>query len=133
MHSYRLTRRNLQLLLARRGWISGYRDDIRYEFNRSDGTLTFAGSTSEGTAIAAATSSRLAYQRRPELRQLGKVDRHAPRLVAGQPIGRRAARRSDMSGIGREAEARVLLQPGGVRKESRSSSGWSMATGSRPL
>ena len=28
-------------------WISGYRDDIHYVFNRSDGTLTFAGSTSE--------------------------------------------------------------------------------------
>jgi hypothetical protein len=54
--------------------------------------------------MCGATSSRLAYQRRPELRQLGKVDRHAPRLVAGQPIGRQAVRRSDMSGIGGEAE-----------------------------
>jgi hypothetical protein len=38
-------------------WISGYRDDIRYEFNRSDGTLTFAGSTSEGTATTTVLGS----------------------------------------------------------------------------
>src|SRR4029077_18718484 len=73
MHSYRLTRRNLQFLLARRGWTSGYRDDIRYEFNRSDGTLTFAGSTSEGTAIAAATSSRLAISAVPSSSSLAKL------------------------------------------------------------
>jgi hypothetical protein len=38
-------------------WIGGYRDDIRYEFNRSDGTLTFAGSTSEGTATTTVLGS----------------------------------------------------------------------------
>ena len=27
-------------------WISGDRDDMRYEFDRSDGTLSFAGTTS---------------------------------------------------------------------------------------
>ena len=38
-------------------WISGYRDDIRYEFNRIDGTLTFAGSRSEGTATTTVLGS----------------------------------------------------------------------------
>ena len=39
-----------------------------------------------------------------QLRQLGEVRRHAAGLVAGQPVGCRAAlRRSDMSGIGGEA------------------------------
>jgi hypothetical protein len=31
-------------------WVNGDRDDIRYEFDRSDGTLSFAGTTSRGTA-----------------------------------------------------------------------------------
>jgi SAM domain (Sterile alpha motif) len=31
-------------------WISGDRDGMRYEFDRSDGTLSFAGTTSDGTA-----------------------------------------------------------------------------------
>jgi hypothetical protein len=43
-----------------------------------------------------------------QLRQLGEVRRHAPRLVARQPIDRRAMRRNDMSGIGEEAEVRGL-------------------------
>jgi hypothetical protein len=39
-------------------------------------------------ASAAATLSRPAYRRRPtqQLRQLGEVRRHAPRLIARQPI-----------------------------------------------
>jgi hypothetical protein len=43
-----------------------------------------------------------------QLRQLGEVHRYPPRLVARQPIGRRAVRRSNMSGIGGEAEVRGL-------------------------
>jgi hypothetical protein len=38
-------------------WISGYRDDIRYEFNRVDGALTFAGSTTEGAATTTVVGS----------------------------------------------------------------------------
>jgi hypothetical protein len=38
--------------------------------------------------------------------QLGEVHRYPPRLVARQPIGRRAVRRSNMSGIGGKAEVR---------------------------
>jgi hypothetical protein len=38
-------------------WISGYRDDIRYEFSRSDGALTFAGSTTEGAATTTVVGS----------------------------------------------------------------------------
>ena len=29
-------------------WISAKNDDVQYEFNRSDGTLTYAGSQTEG-------------------------------------------------------------------------------------
>ncbi len=43
-----------------------------------------------------------------QLRQLGEVRRQPPRLVARQPIGRRATRRSDMSEIGGEVEVRGL-------------------------
>ena len=51
-----------------------------------------------------------AHRRRlaQQLRQLGEVHRHRPRLVARQPIGRRAVRRSNMSGIGGEAEVQGL-------------------------
>ena len=38
-------------------WISGDRDDIRYEFNRSDGTLSFAGTTSQGSATTTVLGS----------------------------------------------------------------------------
>jgi hypothetical protein len=38
-------------------WISGYRDDIRYEFNRSDGALTFAGSTTKGAVTTTVVGS----------------------------------------------------------------------------
>jgi hypothetical protein len=38
-------------------WISGDRDDIRYEFDRSDGTLSFAGTTSEGTVTTTVLGS----------------------------------------------------------------------------
>ena len=47
----------LRIIRFEPSWISGYRDDIRYEFNRSDGTLTFAGSTSEGTATTTVLGS----------------------------------------------------------------------------
>jgi hypothetical protein len=40
--------------------------------------------------------------------RFGEVDRNAPGFVARQEIGRQAVRRSDMSGIGGEAEARGL-------------------------
>ena len=47
----------LRVIRFDQSWISGYRDDIRYEFNRNDGTLTFAGSTSEGTATSTVIGS----------------------------------------------------------------------------
>ena len=47
----------LRIIRFDQSWISGYRDDIRYEFNRSDGTLTLAGSTSEGTATTTVLGS----------------------------------------------------------------------------
>jgi transposase len=61
-------------------------------------------------APAAATSSRLAHRRRlaQQLRQLGEVRRHPPRLVVRQPIRSPSGVRGDMSGIQGEAEARGL-------------------------
>lgn len=38
-------------------WISGYRDDIRYEFNPSDGALTLAGSTIKGASTTTVLGS----------------------------------------------------------------------------
>ncbi len=39
-----------QLRIARfdNSWISAKNDDVQYEFNRNDGTLTYAGSRTEG-------------------------------------------------------------------------------------
>jgi hypothetical protein len=51
-----------------------------------------------------------AYRWRPtqQPQQLGEVHRHLPRVVARQPIWSPSVRRSDMSGIGGEAEVRGL-------------------------
>jgi hypothetical protein len=38
-------------------WISADREDIQYEFDRGDGTLTYAGSTSEGRTITTIVGS----------------------------------------------------------------------------
>ena len=48
-----------QLRITRfdQSWISGDRGDIRYEFDRSDGTLSFAGTTSQGTATTTVLGS----------------------------------------------------------------------------
>jgi hypothetical protein len=39
-------------------WISAERDDIQYEFNRSDGTLTYAGSIVEDNTATIIGSGR---------------------------------------------------------------------------
>ncbi len=50
-------------------WISAERDDIQYEFNRSDGTLTYAGSMMEdNTAVTIVGSGRCEPHRLPLLR-----------------------------------------------------------------
>jgi hypothetical protein len=40
--------RRLRVTRFDRSWISANNEDIQYEFNRGDGTLTYAGSTTEG-------------------------------------------------------------------------------------
>jgi hypothetical protein len=49
----------VQLRISRfdQSWISGDRDGMRYEFDRSDGTLSFAGTTSDGTATTTVLGS----------------------------------------------------------------------------
>ena len=49
--------RRLRVVRFDHSWISADRDDIRYEFNRSDGTLTYAGSTTEGNATTTIVGS----------------------------------------------------------------------------
>ena len=68
---------------------------------------------------AAATVSRLAYRRRPtqQLRQLGEVHRHPPRLVARQPIWspsdatQQYVRNRGRSGSARPALETTLMTP----------------------
>jgi hypothetical protein len=38
-------------------WISAKDDDVQYEFNRSDGTLTYAASTTKGNVTTAVIGS----------------------------------------------------------------------------
>jgi len=38
-------------------WISAHHGDMEYEFNRTEGTLTFAGSTTEGNATTTVLGS----------------------------------------------------------------------------
>jgi len=40
--------RRLRVTRFDKSWISANSEDIQYEFNRGDGTLTYAGSTTEG-------------------------------------------------------------------------------------
>ena len=50
-------------------WISVERDDIQYEFNRSDGTLTYAGSMVEAnTSTTVVGSGRCVPRGAPSLR-----------------------------------------------------------------
>ena len=49
--------RRLRVVRFDHSWISADRDDIRYELNRSDGTLTYAGSTTEGNATTTIVGS----------------------------------------------------------------------------
>ena len=66
---------------------------------------------------AAATSSRLAYRRRPaqQLRQLGDVGGDAPGLVAGEQLGRRAPSRLILEiDIGQRLTAGVADDEAGV-------------------
>jgi hypothetical protein len=78
---------------------------------------------------AAATSSRLAFRRRPaqqQLRQLGDVGRDAPRIVAGEELGRRSPSRLVLEiDVGEclpivvaDDEARVGLLDGPGRREA---------------
>jgi hypothetical protein len=65
---------------------------------------------------AGATSSHLAYRRRPaqQLRQLGEVDRHPPGLVLGEQISRRASARLFL-----EIEIAERLSVGVLHDEAR--------------
>ncbi len=47
----------LQITRFDQSWISGDRDGMRYEFDRNDGTLSFAGTTSDGTATTTVLGS----------------------------------------------------------------------------
>jgi hypothetical protein len=49
--------RPLQIRRFDHSWISAERDDIRYEFNRSDGTLTYAGSIAEDSTATTIVGS----------------------------------------------------------------------------
>ena len=109
-------------------WISGYRDDIRYEFNRSDGTLTFAGSTSEGTATTTVTGfgqlqkcSRIDWAKwtfRGLIVKLRLQPRHASLISAVPSSGRLAkfaAKHSALSRFGRLVAKRC---DAAIRRES---------------
>ena len=61
--------RQLRIRRLDDSWISAERDDIQYEFNRSDGTLTYAGSMVEGnTSTTVVGSGRCVPRGAPSLR-----------------------------------------------------------------
>jgi hypothetical protein len=72
--------------------------------------LKVAASFSQAAPIEARPASSHPHIRvtAQQLRQLGEVHRYPQRLVARQPIGRRAVRGSNASGIAGEAEVRSL-------------------------
>ena len=49
--------RQLRITRLDKYWISAKDDDVQYEFNRSDGTLSFAGTTSQGSATTTVLGS----------------------------------------------------------------------------
>jgi hypothetical protein len=49
--------RELRIDRFDKSWISGKNEDIQYEFNRSDGTLTYAGSQTEGNVTTTVIGS----------------------------------------------------------------------------
>jgi hypothetical protein len=49
--------RRLRVTRFDRSWISANSEDTQYEFNRGDGTLTYAGSTTEGYAATTIVGS----------------------------------------------------------------------------
>jgi hypothetical protein len=42
--------RRLRIIRFDKSWISAKSEDVQYEFNRADGTLTYAGSTTKDNA-----------------------------------------------------------------------------------
>ncbi|MGO9397773.1 MAG: hypothetical protein ACLP19_08015 [Xanthobacteraceae bacterium] len=49
--------RRLRVTRFDKSWISANSDDTQYEFNRGDGTLTYAGSTTEGNTTTTIVAS----------------------------------------------------------------------------
>jgi len=49
--------RRLRVTRFDKSWISANSDDTQYEFNRGDGTLTYAGSTAEGNTTTTIVGS----------------------------------------------------------------------------
>jgi hypothetical protein len=49
--------RQLRFTRLEKSWIGANNDDIQYKFNRGDGTLTYAGSTTEGSTITTVIGS----------------------------------------------------------------------------
>ena len=55
--------RRLQVTRFGKSWISANSEDVQYEFNRGDGTLTYAGSTIEGNVTTTIIGSGLCTDR----------------------------------------------------------------------
>ena len=51
--------RQLRVVRFDKSWISGNSEDIQYEFNRADGTLTYAGSTTKDNVTTTIVGSGL--------------------------------------------------------------------------
>jgi hypothetical protein len=49
--------RQLRISRLDKSWISASNDELHFEFNRSDGTLTYAGSTTQGNLTTAVIGS----------------------------------------------------------------------------
>jgi hypothetical protein len=49
--------RQLRITRLDKYWISAKNDDVQFEFNRSDGTLTYAGSSTKGNVTTAVIGS----------------------------------------------------------------------------
>ena len=49
--------RQLRVTRFEKSWISANTEDTQYEFNRGDGTLTYAGSTTEGNVTTTIVGS----------------------------------------------------------------------------
>ena len=51
--------RRLRVMRFDKSWISGNSEDVQYEFNRADGTLSYAGSTTKDNVTTTIVGSGL--------------------------------------------------------------------------